>query len=85
MDAGAAQGCGPLDTAVRVQVRLKTRLDYPPDKTFDILTEPDNTHIFRNIKVGWPLQSSKSYHAAPSNSFALAEAINTKGVNIEVQ
>ena len=36
---------------VIVQVRLQTRIFLPPDELYDLLTQPDNSKVFRNIKV----------------------------------
>lgn len=38
-----------LDGAL--QVRLQTRIFLPPDELYDLLTQPDNSKVFRNIKV----------------------------------
>lgn len=35
------------------QVKLQTRIYLPPDELFELLTQPDNSKVFRNIKVGW--------------------------------
>ena len=34
-----------------MQIDLRADIDASPKDTFDVLTTPDNTHIFRNIKA----------------------------------
>lgn len=33
------------------KVRLQTKIHLPPDELFDLLTQPDNSGVFRNIKA----------------------------------
>lgn len=41
----------PQEVGWLCHVRMQQKLDLPPDKAYDIISDPDNARIFRNIEV----------------------------------
>lgn len=38
--------------SLHAQVSLRTKVGLPPGELYDLLTQPDNSKVFRSIKVG---------------------------------
>lgn len=41
----------PQEDGFLCHVIMQHKLDLPPDKAYDIISDPDNARVFRNIEV----------------------------------